>query len=232
MTIPRTKEYVEPSVFAIGVGGAATGWHFNVHVHDDLVTDNAADSPTVMETAIQWFKDSRALLDDQQYSLEYTVGTHWAVHDLYYVIMNDFDGHRHPDPTVEWRIRSIIEDGMIVFPEMGYNWENIIQLQAADPVRFALMYMNSLADPSIADFNAHEVREYDWLDDCVSFNTDDRDAVLVRAYGAEARMPDPARHGPVTLDEFHKRLAQYGHDGVPGGRDEWMARQYGTIGFK
>ena len=223
MTIPRTRDRVEPSVYAIGVGGAATGWHFDMHTLDDLVTDEAANSPIVMEGAIQSFKDWRALLDSQEHSLEFTIGTHWAAHDLYYTIMYDFDGHRHPDPTVEPRVRSIVEDGVIVFPEMGYNWQTILQLQAADPVRFALMYMNSLSDPSIADFNMHEVREFTWEGDCVVFNPDERDAVLEATFGkASVEIVDPAANGPIPLNAYLSSLRE-------GGRDSYLATKYAGL---
>ena len=223
MTLPRSRDRVEPSVYAIGVGGAATGWHFDMHTFDDLVTDKAADSPLVMAGAKQWFKDARALLDSQEYSLEFTTGTHWAVHDLYHTIIHDFDDHGNPDHTVDARVKSIVEDGEILFPEMGYNWDTILQLQAVDPVRFALMYMNSLADPNIADFNAAEIREFEWNGSEIVFNMDERDGLLEAAFGRKgAPAPDIARDGPVALNKYIQSLAS-------GGREAYLQAKYTGI---
>lgn len=224
MTCPRTRDRVEPSVYAIGVGGAATGWHFDMHTFDDLVTNDAANSPVVMEGAIQCFKDWRALLDSQEHSLEYTIGTHWAVRDLYYTIMYDFDGARHPDPTVAARVRSIVEDGQIVFPEMGYSWKTVLQLQAADPVMFALMYMNSLSDPNIADFNMAEVREFDWDGECLVFGSDERDALLGKLYGKDpsGQDMDPAASGPIPMNDFIKQARE-------GSREEYLRMKWGGV---
>lgn len=216
MTIPRTQERVEPTVFGIGVGGAATGWHFNAHLFDDLATENAANSPAVMASTIQSFRNWRSLMDDQQYSLEWSAGTIWAVGDLWSTIMSDWDGQGHGDPTVECRVRSIVEDGRIILPE-AFTWDNVLQLQAADPVQFALMYMNSLADPSIADFNMAEVREFWWEGAEVCFASDERDALLEAAYGrTSAPRKDPAADRPIALNDYLRS----------GVRDEYLRLKY------
>lgn len=216
MTVPRTRERVEPTVFGIGVGGAATGWHFDAHLFDDLATEDAANSPAVMARTIQSFRNWRSLMDDQQYSLEWSAGTIWAVGDLWSTIMSDWDGQGHGDPTVECRVRSIIEDGRIILPE-AFTWENVLQLQAADPVQFALMYMNSLADPSIADFNMAEVREFWWEGAEVCFASDERDALLEAAYGrTSAPRKDPAADRPIPLNDYLRS----------GVRDEYLRLKY------
>jgi hypothetical protein len=92
------------------VGGAITGAHPNILIKDDLVSIEAANSPTVMQSAIQWHVASRALINSPG-CLEYIIGTRWSVADIYQYILDN-------DPTVEVVIRSIVEGGQTTFNKM------------------------------------------------------------------------------------------------------------------
>jgi len=77
--IPRKNEWPDPTIRAVGVGGAITGARPNVMIKDDLVTFDAAHSEVVMTEAIEWHKASRALLDKYEIesgleSLEFIIG--------------------------------------------------------------------------------------------------------------------------------------------------------------
>ncbi len=77
--MPRKSEYPDPTIFAVGVGGAVTGARPNVQIKDDLVSVEAANSDVAMQAAIDWHTASRALLDEYEHdtglvSLEFMIG--------------------------------------------------------------------------------------------------------------------------------------------------------------
>ena len=113
MIVPRLEEWTDPTVKAIGVGGAITGSRPTVLIKDDLISVEAANSDVVMQTAVDWHIASRALMDEYEKtsgmeSLEFIIGTRWAVYDLYSYIMDN-------DPTVEVMVRAIIEEGETIW---------------------------------------------------------------------------------------------------------------------
>jgi len=168
--IPRNKEYPEASIETIGVGGAVTGRHYDVLLKDDLVTLEAANSPTLMYNAIEWHKTSRALMDDPDKSLEIIIGTRWAVHDLYSYIERN-------DPTVEVICRKAVEGGEPIFPEM-FSLVTLQRLKDELGSLFSLLYMNSAADPELTDFDMNLIRRFSIENGLLRFDENTLDAVL------------------------------------------------------
>lgn len=152
LVLPRKATHKEATIETVGVGGQITGYHFNVHIFDDLIDIESANSPTIMFKTLEWWKASRALMHDRDRSLEFIVGTRWAVADLYdWIIKND--------PSVEPHVRAIIEDGEPILPEM-FTLDMIAQMQREDPALFPLLYMNSATDRSLTDFDMERVRDF------------------------------------------------------------------------
>lgn len=180
MIIPRGNEWPDPTIRAIGVGGAVTGARPNVMIKDDLVSFKAANSDTVMDEAIEWHKASRALLDKYEVesglsSLEFLIGTRWAVFDLYSYIQDN-------DPSVEInpaKFHKIINDGRILWPEK-YTKEDIEQLQREHGSNFYLLYLNSAADPELTDFDMMLLRDFMYEKGMIIFEEDDRDERLMK----------------------------------------------------
>lgn len=170
LVIPRNVHFPDPSIRAAGAGGAITGTRPHVAIKDDIVSEEAANSPQVMQNAIDWHRNTRALYEDQDRSLEYIIGTRWAVNDLYSHIVQT-------DPTVEHMIRSIIEDGRPIYPE-AFSMEVIEQLRASMGVMFALMYMNNVGDPDLVDFPESELRFFRREGSVLLFDEDYRDNSL------------------------------------------------------
>lgn len=181
--IPREKEWPDPSVKAIGVGGAITGARPNVLIKDDIISVEAANSETVMQNAIDWHIVSRALLEKYEDDtglapLEFIIGTHWATFDLYTYIKEN-------DPTVEVLSKAIFwanDEGeqQILWPER-YNWEGIDQLKKEYGRMFWLLFMNDPFDPSITDFDLSQVRRFSISGGRVQFCEDPRDEALDEA---------------------------------------------------
>ena len=175
LIVRREREWPDPSLRAIGAGGATTGAHPNVLIKDDLTTERAANEPTTMQGVINWHTNSRALLASPATDLEFITCTRWAVNDLPgHVIAND--------PTVEvntlWR--SITDGDKPIWPEHPtYGADGAIaRLMSEFGTRFPLLYQNSVVDSGLVDFSAADVRKFELRGDTIHFTEDDRDAAL------------------------------------------------------
>jgi len=200
MEIPRNVNYPDPSIQAIGVGGAIVGARFDVMIKDDMVSIEAANSPVVMEGALTWHKASRAMLESAL-SLEYIIGTRWAIHDVY-------DDIEQNDDTVTMIKRSVVEDGQAIYPtkfsvEPEYGKHSINELHKQYGILFYLMYMNSAADPELVDFDIEQLRYYSMSGDSLVFDESDVDAKLMDKLTAPAEeMPDVPSGTPLTPETY------------------------------
>lgn len=193
--LPRSEDYPEATIETIGVGGAVTGRHYDIMIKDDLTTLQAANSTVVMQTAIEWHEASRSLFDHPDHSLEFTIGTRWAVNDLYQHMIDN-------DPTVEWLKRAVIEDGKIIFPEM-FSHKTIDEYKTRLGTLFPLLYMNEAADPSLVDFALADLREFRIIGDDIVFDEDERDLILAERQNAPK--PDFSallRGRPLSREEY------------------------------
>jgi hypothetical protein len=181
LIVPREREWPDPSLRAIGVGGATTGAHPNVLVKDDLTTERAANEPSTMANAILWHTNSRALLASPATDLEFITCTRWAVNDLPGHVMDH-------DPTVEvntdWR--TITDGDTPIWPEHPtYGAPGAIAaLMAEFGTRFPLLYQNSVVDSGLVDFAAAELRRFELQGDSLHFSEDDRDTALATSMNA------------------------------------------------
>lgn len=188
LIIPRKNEWPDPTVRAVGVGGAITGARPNVMIKDDLISLAAANSSVVMEAAIEWHKVSRALLDTYEVesglqSLEFIIGTRWAVYDLYSEIIDH-------DPSVEVidsAYHQIIRDGKILWPEK-HTLADIEQLRTEYGAMFYLLFMNNASDPELTDFDMTQVRDFEIVNGEVRFEEDERDALLAKRMEGKERV--------------------------------------------
>lgn len=202
ITLPRKDIFKEASIETVGVGGQITGYHFNLHIFDDLVDINDANSPTTMATAIDWWKASRALMDDPDKTLEYTVGTRWAVNDLYDYIQTN-------DPSVEPIVRRVIEDEAPIFPER-FTHDTVRRLERELGSMFPLLYMNNACDPSLVDFDMSRVRRFFISDGRVCFDEDAADLVaaereVIATQIREGRAEPAARLDAAGWDQMAAR---------------------------
>jgi hypothetical protein len=212
MIVPRATEYPDPSVRAVGVDGAVTGAHPSVLIKDDLISVAAANSPTVMQSAIEWHTTSRGLIN-QPTCKEFIIGTRWAVHDLYSHIIES-------DPSVETMVRAMVENGRTIYPERfaiepQAGRACLADLQKQFGVLFPLLYMNNASDVQLVDFDATAIRYYDLIEDALCFAGDDRDAQLTQ------RATDP----PAPPVERGKRLERLDLDALTG-QEQWLRVRY------
>lgn len=196
MLLPRATftDTADSSMQAVGVGGAITGGHFDVLIKDDLISIEAANSPLVMETAIEWHKTSRALMDDPDKSLEFIIGTRWAVRDLYSVI-------QETDPSVAVLKKGIIENGKPIMPKV-FSLATIARLHKEFGVLFPLLYMNEAADPELTDFDMTMIREFEIVGGNIVFKEDERDALIAERMNAPMAVVEAPSGMPLTRDTW------------------------------
>lgn len=189
LIFPRERQFPDPTIRAIGVGGAVTGAHPPVMIKDDITTEAAANSPTVMNTAIRWHENIRAVLASQGADpLEFIYGTRWAVGDMI--------DRCEADPTVEvnsdWR--QITDGGKVIYPENSrgdltdFGREGAVEKlmnQHKAGGMFWLLYMNSVGDSNLVDFSAADLREFEFRSAgdqrMIMLTEDDRDVQLAAA---------------------------------------------------
>lgn len=202
--LPRKDIFREGSIETAGIGGQTAGYHFNVLMHDDLIDEKAANSPTIMMEAIAWFRISRALMDDPENSLEYVTGTRWAVGDLYEYIMTE-------DHTVEPYIRRVIENDRPIFPER-YTPEVIEDTRRMFGTMFPLLMMNEAADPDLVDFDMTKVRYFKIDGQTLEFDESEWDIAIHEKRGIistldQRRAKNPSQFGkePTLYDALASR---------------------------
>jgi hypothetical protein len=193
--LPRSQEFAEPSLLAVGVGAAITGIHPDGQIKDDITTEAAANSDVVMQTAIDWHINTRAL---SPRGLEIITATYWAAHDLPHVVERD------PTVAVNSRFRAILDDeGHQIWPEGGFDIED---LKRTFGPRFYLLYMNSVTDSALVDFRPQDLRTFTLEADGLLHYTDDpRDATWL-ADPTIALAPRPERPQPDWHIDPRERL--------------------------
>jgi hypothetical protein len=240
MTIPRAESWPDASVFAVGVGVEIAGARPNVMIKDDLIGREAANSEAMMRDAIDWHKASRALMDEYEKdmgieSLEFTIGTRWAVFDLYAFIL-DGDEEVGPDLSVEYKKRSILEpvidsagnqtgDLIPIWPER-FPPERIDQLRSEFGSMFYLLYMNEASDPNLVDFDMNRVRQFELggtTGSDIIFDIEERDTYLEERVKAKPEDVEEVKKPPSGLPLNAATWEM--HFGK--GRGEYMRLKYG-----
>jgi len=188
-------EQSDPSMQGMGVGGAIAGAHPTDLINDDLVSLEAANSESVMTTAIEWQMVSRALMEDQMKSLEYTIGTRWAVNDLYGHMIDE-------DPTIDVYVRSLLENGESIFPEaFPTSYVNDVMKREYQHM-FPLLYMNDPRDSSLVDFKEDLLRFYNINGDYIEYEEDDRDNQILELMCPAQKEEEPAIPFGTEMDSI------------------------------
>ncbi len=228
MTVPRESTYPDPTVYAIGVGGAITGSRPNVIIKDDLVSLAAATSDIEMRSAIEWHRVSRALLDEYEKetgaeSLEFILGTRWAVFDLYAFVL-DGDEQTPPDYSVESLVRHILEpdengNPVPIWPER-FSPERVEQLRKEYGSMFFLLYMNEASDPNLVDFDMTQVRRFELIGEYIKFSTDERDRGLEEEVKdkPKVQIAAPGERFEMNAENFNRLFGE--------GRAEYLRLKY------
>lgn len=88
--VPRTYNPKEPTFDTLG-GGKSTSRHYDDITVDDMIDEQNFDSPTAVEMAIEYYRLTRNLLEDEKKRLV-IVGNRWSMNDLNYMIHREEPG--------------------------------------------------------------------------------------------------------------------------------------------
>ncbi len=127
-----------------GISGTAVGKHFTHMIWDDIIGLKAQQSEAVMNSAIDWVDNSRAIERPLEGGNVLCNHTTWAYYDVYKYMEQKWPG--------EWQIfrRSLLENpdtgepdsvhGVSIFPEK-ISTLKAYKMKTADPFVFASQYM-------------------------------------------------------------------------------------------
>jgi phage terminase large subunit-like protein len=187
-TLVRPTPYKEPTFLPIGTGGAAVSKHFTHIKGDDLIGLEAYESPAAMKHAITWIDAMEGLIIGANETWIDWIGTRWAKNDAYGYIIAQYG------PRLRVFRRKIHEpdhtgEEQIIFPGK-ITWEQIYQLMK-NPAMFAAQYLNDPLSEMALDFNAENLRYFD-------FN--ERGDVVFREYNRIVTWPRNLLHIVLTCD--------------------------------
>lgn len=171
--IPREQAFSEPTVKAIGVGGAITGMHPRMLIKDDLTTITAANEPSTMQKAIEWHQASRALFSRPDTDIEYLTATYWAAYDL----PNFIEANDHT-VAVNTRWRAMIEDEEVIYPSHFGHEGAVEQIKREHPVLWPFLYFNTVQGSNLTDFDLAMMRRYTLTDGAIVFDENEQDVEL------------------------------------------------------
>ena len=205
--LPHKGIYPEPTISARGINSTVVGGHYNVHILDDVIDENAAVSQVEMDRAIRWFKNSSPLYVNFVDAIRIVIGTRWAMQDLYQYIL---DGGTHAvwctGPYVDERARLVGfdgDDGALLFPEK-LNENAIEQYRQDLDIFFSYQILNVPVVEGLLRFGNSDIRYYNWIsygqslkiqkeERSLDFNVDDMYVTLC---------VDPALGRTAESDEF------------------------------
>lgn len=146
----------EPTIDAIGAGGAAVSRHYDIINPDDLIGEDEFKSEIEMEKIIDWFSGLEALFVPPVAEGQMDIpSTFWRIDDVY-AFAESFFGHDEDSvPTGPYSYRrgeldvfrrGAIEGGQPIFPG-AVTLQYLMRLQEKNPERYAAQYAN---DPRAA----------------------------------------------------------------------------------
>lgn len=173
--VPRTLESVDPTVTAIGSGGAVTGAHFDLVLADDLESDTTVYTASMRDKTKRWFR-ATVLPMLTRGGLIITVGTRKHYGDLYGDILNDPSWSVLEDPAIKkWpeahRFITAEVDGREVITDVNIEGECEVLWPEERPAKYLLRERRSMGSQLFAREFQNQVQDdsasafkYEWLE--------------------------------------------------------------------
>lgn len=156
LNLNRTEIYPEPTFDTIGMTGSVTSRHYSHMIFDDPISEEAVKSEKVMKDVINRMSAVTALLSKPEIDTIWLIGTRWALHDVYSWFDRSF-GDR-----VGKFSRSVLEDGLPIFPEL-LSLETIALKRAImGSYKFSCLMMNNPRNENLQDLDPAKVRYWRW----------------------------------------------------------------------
>jgi hypothetical protein len=244
----RSPGVPEASLTAAGVGTATTGGHWTHIIKDDLVSEDAKNSETVMERVREWFDASKPLEKPPYKGADLVVCTPWTYRDVYRYILENYDYRLYRrsvlEPGPDGNLRSLLPHKWTV--------DELLVEQAANPFRFSAQMMCRPRAGKEQSFDVAWLRYFDLVgpdiiirtqhyDPSISeylYDRHDPKAVPARAFPLSwcsmAVLVDPAAAEPNRTSNHHARTGVLAVARDPWGRnyilDAWAEREEpGTV---
>jgi len=185
MLVPRTHDYPESTVEAMGVGGAVVSRHYTHIKLDDLVGKEASESVDVMRKTIDWYLYTESLLVAPTDPID-VYGTTWTFKDLYSWI------REHEEDIDLFHRQAIAPSGKVLWPERFPRDELDRIKRKMGSFKFSCQYQNTPYDPEQMTFDPGWLRYYELS----GWEADPETASLMLRIEGQAK---PLRVIPVIL---------------------------------
>lgn len=158
----RTKAMNDPTILAVGMGGAVTGRHPDWVLIDDIINEHNWRSPNVMDNAYYYIKQLYSVVNPGGGVI--LTGTRFDVSDVYGRMMDEDDERAAEGKPRELRTlirKARTDDGELYFPERLS--EKFLEYQQArqTPHMFAAFYWNEPRAQSEVVFQPENIRFFD-----------------------------------------------------------------------
>ena len=145
ITIPRTWKWTdtslqlqrdrprpEPSIQGLGIGSASAGRHWPKIIKDDLISEDAKNSPQIMERVKDWLDNSYALEEPALGGQDMIICTPWLYEDVYAYALGKYDYKLYR--------RQAIENNQCIFPEK-FTLDTLEKERKRDFYHFSSQFM-------------------------------------------------------------------------------------------
>jgi hypothetical protein len=127
----------EASLTAMGVGTASTGGHWTRIIKDDLISEEAKLSESVMQRVREWFDSSLPLEKPPYKGNDLVVCTPWTYNDVYRYILEKYEYKLYRRSALE----EDAEGNLVSLLPGHWSVEELVKEQERDPYYFSSQLM-------------------------------------------------------------------------------------------
>lgn len=153
----------ETSITAMGVGAASAGGHWPVLIFDDLISEDAVRSPSVMAHVKEWWDNAGYLERPALKGMTLVNCTCWAYEDLYDYILKNYDYTLYRRSALEDADGRPSITGDSIFPEK-LSTQELRKQYHRNPSQFLTQMMNLPLASGGLKFPAAWNRTFDVVD--------------------------------------------------------------------
>lgn len=158
LELPRNAHWNEPTVSTMGTGAKKQGAHFDFIKADDLIGEEARDSDTLMNAAIQWVDNLQSYLITPKTDHIDFIGTRWKIKDVWsHIIATYGDQLKVYHRAVEEKDANGVKQP--IFPEQFTT--NSLKILRKNPKVWTAQYMNDPKEGS-NEFKPEWKRFFEW----------------------------------------------------------------------
>ena len=230
MNLVRTVAGIpEPTFTAIGVGAATAGGHWDWIFIDDLISEEAANSQAVMETAKGWLDTAVYLGKSPDLLNMFICCTRWGYLDVY----------RHAQEKHGFTLyrRQALEDGKSSFPEL-WSTDFLLKEQERDVYNFSAQFQSDPRaskdmsfDPKWIRYGQIQEDEYEELNFVIDPDSFDPAITVVEGEESEqwvrlSQMPKVLLVDPAPHSDTERRQQPLARTAMSMRAIDWHGRRF------